>query len=101
VANKKSILIHENSEGLLKVEVFVISDWDGFEKLIKFMKTYYNVEVSKKIDGPDARRWILRRNSESMELHHDDLYGNTLIACDLESNDLVKSIGLDLTERFG
>ncbi|PKR49669.1 hypothetical protein [Thalassospira marina] len=93
-----SFLLEKNS--FLKVDVGAVSDWAGFDKLIQFLKNEYNVEVLEGIDGPDARRWLLRSEGCDFELQHDDPYGNLIVATSQESEELVRKIGLDLEQRL-
>lgn len=86
-------------ERFLEVDICVVHDWDGFDKLIQFLKNEYAITVLKQIDGVCTRRWKLLSTDIIFELHHDE-YGNTLIALDEGSEILVREIGLDLQERF-
>ncbi|RCK54291.1 hypothetical protein TH25_03050 [Thalassospira profundimaris] len=90
----------EENQSFLKVDVCAIADWDGFYKIIQFLKKEYNVEVLEKIDGPDARRWLLRFEGCDFEVQHDDPYGNLIVATDRKSQELVRQIGLDLERRL-
>lgn len=77
-----------------------IPDWEGFDKLIKYIQVNYDVEILKSYDGPDARRWIIRLNGEIIELIHDDGFGNYFLAPTVESEGIVKKIGEDLESRL-
>jgi len=84
----------------LEVYVYAVSDWDGFDKLIQFMKTEYSVEIIECIDGPDARRCILKSEEKVFELRYDDPYGNSLVAISESSVEIVRKIGKDLEGRL-
>ena len=66
-------------------DVVAIPDWEGFEKIVKFLEKYYGARVRARSDGPDARRWILEVDDGTVELHHEDPCGNTLISMSPET----------------
>ncbi len=98
--NNQVVSITKNSNRFVEVDVHAVSDWDGFDKLIAFLKNEYSVIVIEQFDGPDARRWILESEGIKLELLHDDPYGNTIVSVSLASNEKVKEIGNDLKERL-
>jgi hypothetical protein len=81
-------------------EISAIPDWDGFEKIVRFLEKYYGANIQSRADGPDARRWILDVSLGVIELHHDDPYGNTLLSTSPETDDLVERVAMDLTARL-
>ncbi len=100
MSNAKNVSFLEEDGFFLRVDVCAVSDWAGFDKLIQFLKNEYKIEVLKEIDGPDARRWLLRSEGCDFELQHDDPYGNLIVATSKESEELVRKIGLDLEQRL-
>jgi len=86
--------------GRTRCDVHNVPDWDGLEKLARFLEKYYAATILERIDGPDARRWVLRVNDIQVELQHEDPYGNALLAVDAEGDDLVRVIGDDLGARL-
>lgn len=98
--SNQAVVISNNSDGFIEVDVCAVSDWEGFDKLIQFLENEYSISITKKIDGPDARRWILNSGESDFELIHDDLYGNTLVSTNKHSNTLVEKIGMDLKKRL-
>jgi hypothetical protein len=90
----------ENYNKLPKIDVYNIDDWEGFEKVIEFLRRNYNVQVVAKYDGPDARRWILECNGVKFELIHDDGYGNYFIAPSKNSEKIVCDIAKDIENRM-
>jgi hypothetical protein len=96
----KTVLFNKKSDQSLEVDICAISDWNGFDKLIQFLKNEYSVEIVNKIDGPDARRWILKVRGLEFELRHDDGYGNYFYASSADSEDIIKEIGEDLERRL-
>jgi len=100
MSSNQPVVISNNSNGFIEVDICEVSDWEGFDKLILFLKNEYSISITKKIDGPDARRWVLKSGESDFELVHDSPYGNTLISTNEKSNALVKNIGLDLSRRL-
>jgi len=97
---KQAVVLTKNVNDLIEVDVCVVNDWEGFEKLIQFMQNEYSISVLEKFDGPDARRWVLKSGESTFELVHEDPYGNTLVSSNIASNQLVETIGLDLKQRL-
>ena len=100
MSERKSVVFLNRLDQPLEVDICAIPDWDGFDKLIQFMKNEYAVEVVNRFDGPDARRWVLKAEGVEFELRHDDPYGNTLVATMAGSETFVNKIGLDLENRL-
>ncbi|WP_259779848.1 DUF3630 family protein [Aestuariispira ectoiniformans] len=96
----KNVVFSEEVGQPLEVDIYAVPGWDGFDKLIEFLKNEYSVEVINRIDGPDARCWVLRSDGEEFELRHEDPYGNSIVASTVASEDIVRKIGLDLQERL-
>jgi len=98
-AKSKSVLFVKEKYPL---EVFIleISDWSGFDKLIQFLKNEYAIEVIENYDGPGSRRWVLKSEGRKFELWHEDSFGNSLVALDPKSVDIVSRIGEDLNARL-
>jgi hypothetical protein len=94
------ILFLKNSHDQLEVKISAVPDWDGFDKLIDFIKQEYHAVSLNAYDGPDARRWILEIDGIQFELIHDDMFGNYLVAPTIESEEIVREIGKDLEERL-
>ncbi|PJB78687.1 MAG: hypothetical protein CO090_06285 [Acidobacteria bacterium CG_4_9_14_3_um_filter_49_7] len=97
---RKPVLFNKKPNQPLEVDICAISDWEGFDKLIQFLKKEYFVDVISQIDGPGARRWILKARGKEFELRHDDGYGNYLFAPSLGSEKIVRAIGKDLESRL-
>jgi hypothetical protein len=98
----KPVTFIEKEHGdVLEVDIAAIPDWDGYEKLIKFLIKYYKVEVLQRIEGPDAKRCVLKLGNIRFELQHEDPYGNQLVAKGQGAIDLVREIGHDLARRLG
>jgi hypothetical protein len=101
------ILFYKNRSGALEVDICAIPDWAGFDKLIQFLKNEYSVEILQCLDAPDMRqyrRWVLKAEGQTFELIHDDFFGNTwgnsIVAPTIDSQDIVRKIGLDLEKRL-
>jgi hypothetical protein len=94
------VLFIRDKNKLLKVDICYMQDWEGFEKLIKFVQKHYSASILAQYDGPDARRWILKSNHLIFELIHDDMLGNYFVASTKESESLVYEIGKNLESRL-
>ena len=99
----KNIVVLEKSpfQDKLQVAITIAPTWEDFEKLVQFLIHEYNAEVSKRYDGPDARRWILEAKGQTLEMWHDHPYGNYLVAPTDGAEVLVRKIAQDLKERLG
>ncbi|GAB4393539.1 MAG: hypothetical protein Tsb005_12270 [Gammaproteobacteria bacterium] len=96
----KSIVVTSGKGERLEVTIVGIPGWEGFDKLILFLIKHYDASVLEKYDGPDARRWILECRNQTIELIHDDMFGNYLLAPTVKSEDVIREIANDLEERL-
>lgn len=96
----KSVLFLRDNTGEYSVLVKAIPDWEGFEKLVKFLEINYQANVLESYDGPGARRWIIEVQNKIIELIHDDGYGNYFLAPTVESEEILNTIGKDLENRL-
>lgn len=96
----KNVVFSDKLGKPLEVDICAVPGWDGFDKLIQFLKNEYAVEIIDRIDGPDARRWKLKAEGQEFELIHEDPYGNSLVAPTFASEHIVRKIGLDLETRL-
>ena|SRR3990167_7749365 len=98
---KKSILyIRDNKNHDYRVVANVIEDWEGFEKLAKYLQINWQAKLIDSFDGPDARKWIFLIDKERIELIHSDGYGNYLTSSSNSGESLINKIGKDLEERL-
>jgi hypothetical protein len=97
---KNNIIVVKTKNQPLRVDVSFIQDWNGFDILLNFIKSSYSVTVLKQADGPDARRCVLEINGKLLELIHDDMLGNYLIAPSKESEPILYDIGYTLKNQF-
>lgn len=86
--------------GRLECDVPAVGGWDGFDKLFRFLELNYGAATTERIDGPDARRWIFRIRNLTLELHHEDPWGNVVVSPKPESDDLLREIADDLSHRL-
>jgi len=84
----------------LECDVAAIPDWEGFDKIVRFLEKHYDAEVVSRADGPDARRWVLRAMGQIIEVQHDDPWGNTIVSPTPEADPIVERIASDLGRRF-
>ena len=99
---KNAVLFINDQNGQdYRVVINAIPDWEGFEKLVKYLEVNYQAEILESYDGPDARRWIIYVRNMKIELIHNDGYGNYFQALTFDGNCLIKEIGEDLANRLG
>ncbi|MGC7406968.1 hypothetical protein ACPWR0_18920 [Pandoraea pneumonica] len=67
---------------------------------MEFLVVHYAAVVVELVDGPDCRKARLRISGEDVEVIHDDPYGNTIRACDIGANVIIKSVADDLLGRL-
>src|SRR3990167_3244872 len=96
----KSVVVTSRKNEKLEITIVAIPDWDGYDKLILFLTKHYDAIIIAEYDGPDARRWILKCHDQIIELIHDDMFGNYLLAPTVESEPIVTEIANDLEERL-
>ena len=80
--------------------VEAMPDWDAFDELIEYLVEHYSAEIAERIDGPDARRWVLKVRDQEFELWHDDVAGNSLVATKPGAEELIRKIATDLESRL-
>ena len=97
---KRHVIFIEKENRLLELDIISISDWEGFEKLAKYLEINYQAEILESYDGPDARRWIFSIDGKKIELIHSDGYGNYFCSASIEGNTLISMIGKDLEKRL-
>ena len=95
-----NIVIRIDDESKMIVDIYPVSDWDGFEKLAKYIENEFTAEIETKFDGPGSRLWRFRKDSYVFELIFDDGYGNYLREFSEGSSSLLKKISADLDSRF-
>lgn len=86
--------------GRMECDVHAVPDWEGFEKLARFLEKYYGATIVERVDGPDARRWIVAVRGTTIELQHEDPWGNVIVAPDPSSEPVVQEIADDLRSRL-
>lgn len=96
----KPVVITRTCDGRCEVDVPSVPGWDGFDKLVEFLKREYGAKVISAIDGPDSRRWDLSVYGRVLIVKYDDPYGNTIESKGPESAKTVEVIGKDLEVRL-
>ena len=100
MSQKKSIFFVDKNNELLEIDILPIPDWDGFSKILKFLEQNYDAKIIESFDGIGSRRCKLLIENNTVELVHDDLYGNSLRSISSHDIAIVKTIGKDLEERL-
>lgn len=55
-----------------------LNDYDDLEIIYDELNKYFNINILKKLDGPDMRIWDIEIDSKQLQLYNDP-YGNYLI----------------------
>lgn len=93
---KKNVTIRKTSLNNLRVTPIFIDGLEGFEKLFQFVQDNYNVEIIKKVEGPDVIQWTLQCKGQVFYLIYDDVAGNYFEARTQDSEEILYEIGKDL-----
>jgi hypothetical protein len=86
--------------GQLACYVPAVPGWEGVEKLWRYLEINFAAECISRSDGPDARRWIVKVRGMMLEIHHEDPWGNTIVSCSRESDDVLFAVAADLERRL-
>ena len=98
---KKSIVsIWDYHNEPLEIHILQGEDWEGFDEIVGYLVKSLNIIVSESIDGPDARRWILKQDNIIFELIHDDVFGSYLLAPTKESEIVIKNIANNIDNNY-
>lgn len=95
-----SPVVISRRRGRMECDVLAVSDWAGFEKLARFLEKYYGALVLERLDGPDARRWVIGIGQIIIELQHEDPWGNVIVAPEPSADAIVQQIADDLHSRL-
>ena len=76
----------------LVVDLDAVPNWDGFDEMIDFLVEEHHALVVKKTDCIFQRLCILTVNQHEFELFYDEDFGNSLIARNKESEEIVLKI---------
>lgn len=99
-AKTKAVVVGVNSGGRAEIDIPAVSGWDGFDKLREYLLRTHGAHLVSQVDGPDARKCILSIRGYEISLIHDDPYGNSIQACNRESDEILQAIGADLSRRL-
>ena len=96
----QAITLIKKGNQLSEIDIGAVTGWDGFDKLIQFLKNEYSIKIISQKDGPDVRSWLLESNNQKFELRYEHPYGNSLVVVSSQYEDIVYDIGRDLQQRF-
>ncbi|MEZ4436982.1 MAG: hypothetical protein R3F65_31695 [bacterium] len=99
MADFKAVTIHEEG-GRPAAAVHAIPDWDGFEKLLRFVQKHYGATVVEQVDGPDARKAVVEVEGHRIEVLHEDDVGNTLVSAEAGADETLRTLAADLGKRL-
>ncbi|MBA3661041.1 MAG: hypothetical protein H0W64_04915 [Gammaproteobacteria bacterium] len=97
---KREVTILKNKNQPIEVDIDPIPDWEGFDKLISFLKIYYSAQIVDSYDGLFNRKCTLETDGVRYQLIFDDWFGNSLRSLGVDSDPLIIKIGEDLKERL-
>lgn len=90
-----------NEKGQVEYHVDAISDWEGFDSIVKYLKKYRCAIPLQIDDKVYSRRWVLKSGSVSISIYHDSQIGNYLVREDgINDQSLLEQIEADLINRF-
>ena len=98
--NVVAVFAPDEGSETLECAVYAVSDWDGFKKLVRFLKKHYQGRVLMSVDGPDARRAVLEVRGQTLEVQHEDGVGNSIFAFSSQSHELLREVAADLESRL-
>ena len=88
-------------EGALVVELIEANlAYEVMEELVGFLESDYGAKVTKKVDGPDARRWFLSIGGQKIRVDYDDMVGIEITAESPEGEAVLTKIGEDLKSQL-
>ncbi|WP_097304340.1 hypothetical protein [Pseudomonas chlororaphis] len=91
----------KNEKGETEYHVGAVSDWEGFESLVKYLEKYWQAVPIQMDDNIYSRRWLLRSGEVLITIYHDSQVGNYFVREDgVEEQGLLEQIEGDLIERF-
>ena len=76
-----------------------LGGWEGFDKLVLFLKQHYGASVARSVDGPDARVCDVVVRSATPTIEYEDPWGSTIVSADPRSS-VLREIAVDLERRF-
>lgn len=85
----------------VEYEVAAVSDWDGFDSLIAYLRKHWAGEVTESVDHIYSRRWVVRVEGVPISVYHDSQIGTYMVREDrVGVDDLLERIAADMTRRL-
>jgi hypothetical protein len=97
----EAVVVSRRRDGRLEAAVPAVPGWDGFDKLIEYLESVHDVDLVRRVDGPDARRAWLVSAGTAFEVEYDDSFGSALVVPDAEAEKFVLGVADDLRRRLG
>jgi len=82
-------------------DVPAVPGWEGVDKLWRYLELNFAAECVSQVDGPDARCWTVRVHGATLEIQHEDPWGNMIVSCGPGSDGVLSDIAADLQQRLG
>lgn len=90
-----------NRNDCVEYHVTAITDWDGFDTLVKYLEKYWHAQVVESEDGIYSRRKVLYSGEVAISLYHDSQIGNYFMREDGPADQsLLEKIEADLVKRL-
>jgi hypothetical protein len=77
-----------------------VPGWEGIEQLWRYLHLHFGAACVSRVDGPDARLWTVKVRGMTLQLEHEDPYGNMIISCEPGSEPILREIAADLDRRL-
>lgn len=81
-------------------DVPAVAGWEGVEKLWRYLEVNFAAICVARVDGPDARRWTVQVRGATLEIQHEDPWGNMIVSFGPESDGVLLDVAADLDRRL-
>ena len=86
--------------GRMSCDVPAMPGWSGLETLWLYLEQHFDAISVSRVDGPDARCWIVRVRGIELSLVHEDPWGNMIVSSSPQGDTLLQEIADDLRARL-
>ena len=78
--NIRQGFFERKQDGNWVIEFTRLNSWEEFRLIADAIVKHEDAAIRQRNDGPDARRWIIEVDGVNLELCHDDMGINWLVA---------------------
>jgi hypothetical protein len=102
MANTGSVVTTRvNENGVTEYHVLAVSDWNGFDTLIQYLKKHWGAVTLEFSDEIYSRRWVLSIKDVRISFYHDSQKGNYFLCEETkESSKIAEDIAADIGRRL-